>query len=43
VEIDDPEINRLLAEKSLAAGFRIEPTSLELKGLCGDCEASHTD
>ena len=43
VEIDDPEINRLLAEKSLAAGFRIEPTSLEIKGLCGDCEASHAD
>jgi len=43
VEIDDPDINRLLAERSLAAGFRIEPTSLEIKGLCGDCEASHTD
>lgn len=39
VEIDDPDINRLLAERSLAAGFRIEPTSLEIKGLCGDCEA----
>ncbi|NCW56473.1 MAG: transcriptional repressor [Gammaproteobacteria bacterium] len=38
VEIDDPGINRLLAEKSLAAGFRIEPTSLEIKGLCGECE-----
>ena len=38
VEIDDPDINRLLAEKSLAAGFRIEPTSLEIKGLCADCE-----
>jgi len=43
VEIDDPEINRLLAEKSLAAGFRIEPTSLEIKGLCGECEDSHSD
>ena len=39
-EIDDPAINRLLAEKSLAVGFRIEPTSLEIKGLCGDCEAA---
>jgi len=38
VEIDAPGINRLLAEKSLAAGFRIEPTSLEIKGLCGECE-----
>lgn len=43
VEIDDPEVNRLLAEKSLAAGFRIEPTSLEIKGLCGDCEDAHAD
>ncbi|MFO0512012.1 MAG: Fur family transcriptional regulator [Gammaproteobacteria bacterium] len=40
VEIDDPAINRALAEKSLAMGFRIEPTSLEIKGLCGDCAAA---
>ena len=39
-EIDDPAINRALAEKSLAVGFRIEPTSLEIKGLCGDCAAA---
>lgn len=39
-EIDDPAINALLAEKSRAIGFRIEPTSLELKGLCSDCDAA---
>jgi len=39
-EIDDPDINRLLAEKSAAVGFRIEPSSLEIKGLCSDCEAT---
>lgn len=37
-EIDDPAINALLAEKSRAIGFRIEPTSLELKGLCSVCD-----
>ena len=36
-EIDDPAINRALADKSRAMGFRIEPASLEIKGLCGDC------
>lgn len=36
-EIDDPALHRALAEKSRAMGFRIEPTSLEIKGLCGDC------
>jgi len=40
-QIDDPEINKLLVGKSLAAGFRIEPTLLEIKGLCGECKASH--
>lgn len=40
VEIDDPSLNRVLAEKSRAAGFRIEPTSLEIKGLCADCGAA---
>jgi Fur family zinc uptake transcriptional regulator len=39
VELDDPSLNRILAEKSRAAGFRIEPTSLEIKGLCSDCAA----
>lgn len=38
-EIDDPALDRALAEKSRAMGFRIEPTSLEIKGLCGDCAA----
>lgn len=37
VEIDDPSLNKVLAEKSRAAGFRIEPTALEIKGLCADC------
>jgi Fur family transcriptional regulator, zinc uptake regulator len=37
VEIDDPAINRVLADKSRAAGFRIEPTALEIKGLCAEC------
>ena len=36
-EIDDPALHRALAEKSRAMGFRIEPTSLEIKGLCGEC------
>lgn len=36
-EIDDPALNRALAEKSRSMGFRIEPTSLEIKGLCADC------
>ena len=38
-EIDDPALNRVLAEKSRSMGFRIEPTSLEIKGLCADCAA----
>lgn len=36
-EIDDPSLNRVLGEKSRAMGFRIEPTSLEIKGLCSEC------
>jgi len=39
-EIDDPAINALLTERSREIGFRIEPSSLELKGLCSDCEAA---
>lgn len=38
-EIDDPSLNRVLGEKSRAMGFRIEPTSLEIKGLCSECAA----
>jgi len=38
-EIDDPAINRVLAEQSRVKGFRIEPTSLEIKGLCSDCSS----
>jgi Fur family zinc uptake transcriptional regulator len=37
VELDDPAINSLLAEKSRAAGFVLEPASLELTGLCTEC------
>jgi Fur family zinc uptake transcriptional regulator len=39
-EIDDPALNRVLAEKSRSMGFRIEPTSLEIKGLCNDCASA---
>ena len=39
-EIDDPAINRVLAEQSRVKGFRIEPTSLEIKGLCSDCSGT---
>lgn len=38
-EVDDPAIQRMLVEQSRAVGFQIEPTSLEIKGLCGDCAA----
>jgi len=38
-EIDDPALNRALAEKSRSIGFRIEPSSLEIKGLCNECAA----
>jgi Fur family zinc uptake transcriptional regulator len=37
VELDDPAINALLTEKSRAAGFLLEPASLELTGLCSQC------
>lgn len=36
-EVDDPAIQRMLVEQSRAVGFQIEPTSLEIKGLCSDC------
>ena len=39
-EIDDPAIQRTLVERSRAVGFQIEPTSLEIKGLCSDCVAA---
>lgn len=38
-EIDDPAIQRMLVERSRAVGFQIEPSSLEIKGLCEDCAA----
>ncbi|MFO1457620.1 MAG: Fur family transcriptional regulator [Steroidobacteraceae bacterium] len=41
-EIDDPALNRALAEKSRSMGFRIEPTALEIKGLCSECAAPAT-
>lgn len=37
VELDDPAISALLADKCRAAGFLLEPTSLELTGLCDNC------
>ncbi len=40
VELDDPGLNRILAEKSRSVGFRIEPIALEIKGLCADCAAT---
>ena len=37
VELDDPAISNLLTEKSRAAGFQLEPSSVELTGLCDTC------
>ena len=42
-EIDDPAIGRALAAKSHELGFRIEPASLEVKGVCARCNASARD
>lgn len=36
-EVDDPTIQRVMSERARSIGFRIEPTSLEIKGLCADC------
>lgn len=39
VELDDPALQRALAERCSAAGFQLEPAPLEIKGLCNDCAA----
>jgi Fur family zinc uptake transcriptional regulator len=38
-ELDDPTITRLLAQKAQDAGFASDQQSVEIKGLCGDCQA----
>jgi Fur family transcriptional regulator, zinc uptake regulator len=37
VEIEDTALQRVLAERSRAAGFRVEPAPFEIKGLCNAC------
>lgn len=37
-EIDDPAIDKLLVQKAKAAGFVAEKLSVEIKGLCMDCQ-----
>ena len=37
VEIEDAALQRVLAERSRAAGFRVEPAPFEIKGLCNTC------
>jgi Fur family zinc uptake transcriptional regulator len=38
-ELDDPEITRLLTQKARSAGFTADQQSVEIKGLCGSCQA----
>ena len=40
LEIDDPAIGRALAARSHELGFRIEPASLEVKGVCERCAST---
>jgi Fur family transcriptional regulator, zinc uptake regulator len=37
-ELDDPSISKLLAQKARAAGFTSDQQSVEIKGLCADCQ-----
>ena len=37
-EIDDPAIDKLLAQKAKTAGFVAEKHSVEIKGLCVNCQ-----
>jgi Fur family transcriptional regulator, zinc uptake regulator len=37
-ELDDPAITRLLAQKAKGAGFTSDQQSVEIKGLCADCQ-----
>lgn len=36
-ELDDPEIESLLRIKAAALGFRVDASTIELKGLCPHC------
>jgi Fur family zinc uptake transcriptional regulator len=38
-ELDDPSITRLLALKARNAGFTSDQQSVEIKGLCADCQS----
>lgn len=38
-EVDDPTIEKVLIDRARSVGFRIEPTSLEITGLCSECSA----
>jgi Fur family zinc uptake transcriptional regulator len=38
-ELDDPTITRLLSQKARGAGFASDQQSVEIKGLCADCQA----
>ena len=38
-ELDDPSITRLLAQKARDAGFASDQQSVEIKGLCADCQS----
>lgn len=37
-EFDDPSLDKLLAQQAKAAGFAAEHHSIEIKGLCMDCQ-----
>ncbi len=37
-EIDEPAVPKLLARRAEAEGFQLEMTSVEVTGLCGDCQ-----
>lgn len=39
LQIDEPSLSRSLADQARQRGFVIDPTTLEIKGLCGDCAA----
>ena len=42
-ELDDPEIEHLLARKAARLGFAVERQTIELIGLCPQCERSTDD
>lgn len=37
-ELSDPEIDQMLQRKAAQLGFRVDQTTLELKGLCPACK-----